>query len=119
MRRAARPLLRAKESYTAIVENNTLTNVSDVEKLKTAKAARPIGLEKPLKFECGVKGEFTEDGCDVKSPKPMRSCDAFATSQNFNHPATAIMRLRKGFTGNEFGSSTRRPAAIRTTRSVP
>ena len=58
----ARPLLRAKESYAATVENNALTNVSDVEKLKNAKADRPIGLEKPLKFECGVRGEFTVDG---------------------------------------------------------
>ncbi len=57
-----RPLLRAKESYTATVENNTLVNVSDAEKLKNARADRPVGLEKPLKFECGAKGEFTVDG---------------------------------------------------------
>ncbi len=57
-----RPLLRAKESYGATVENNTLTNVADAEKLKNPKADRPVGLEKPLKFECGVKGEFSVDG---------------------------------------------------------
>ena len=57
-----RPLLRAKESYGATVENNRLTNVADAEKLKNPKADRPIGLEKPLKFDCGVKGEFTVDG---------------------------------------------------------
>ena len=55
-------LLRAKESYAATVENNTLTNVSDAEKVTNAKADRPVGLEKPLKFECGVRGEFTVDG---------------------------------------------------------
>ena len=58
----ARPLLRAKESYAATVENNTLTNVSDAEKLTNAKADRPVGLEKPLKIECGARGEFTVDG---------------------------------------------------------
>ncbi len=57
-----RPLLRAKESYGCVVENNTLTNVADAGKLANAKADRPVGLEKPLKFECGVKGEFTVDG---------------------------------------------------------
>ncbi len=57
-----RPLLRAKESYGAVVENNTLSNVADAGKLENPKADRPIGLEKPLKFECGVKGEFTVDG---------------------------------------------------------
>ena len=57
-----RPLLRSQESYAAMVENNTLTNVSDAEKLTNAKADRPVGLEKPLNFECGVHGEFTVDG---------------------------------------------------------
>ena len=58
----ARPLLRAKESYGAKVENNSITNVSDADKLTNAKADRPQGLEAPLKFECGAKGEFTVDG---------------------------------------------------------
>lgn len=64
-----RPLLRCKESYDCIVENNTLTNVSDVDKLKNPKAERPIGLEKPLKFECGMKGEFTVDGWKTSRTK--------------------------------------------------
>lgn len=57
-----RPLLRAKESYGATVENNRFTNVADSMKLKNPKADRPVGLEKPLKFDCGVKGEFSVDG---------------------------------------------------------
>jgi nitrous oxidase accessory protein len=58
----ARPLLRAKESYAAVVQNNTLTNVSDVERFENPKADRPVGLEKLLTFECGAHGEFTVDG---------------------------------------------------------
>ena len=58
----ARPLFRNKESYGATVENNTLANVSDADQLKNPKADRPVGLEAPLKFECGVKGEVTVDG---------------------------------------------------------
>ncbi len=57
-----RPLLRAKESYRAAIENNTLTNVSDLDKFANPKADRPVGLEKPLKFACGVHDEFTIDG---------------------------------------------------------
>ena len=57
-----RPLLRAKESYAARIQNNTLTNVSDSDKYDNAKADRPPGLDKPLKFECGAHGEFTIDG---------------------------------------------------------
>ncbi len=61
----ARPLLRSKESYKAVVENNRLTNVSDVEQLKNPKADRVVGLEQPLKFECGVHGEFIVDGWNI------------------------------------------------------
>ena len=46
----SRPLLRSKESYGAVVENNTLTNVSDTARYKNPKTDKPVGLEKPLKF---------------------------------------------------------------------
>ncbi|WP_439626199.1 right-handed parallel beta-helix repeat-containing protein [Gemmata sp.] len=57
-----RPLLRAKESYGAVVENNALTNVADADKFENKKTDKPAGLEAPLKFECGARGEFTVDG---------------------------------------------------------
>jgi len=57
-----RPLFRNKESYGAVVENNTLMNVADADKLGNPKADRPIGPDKPLRFECGVHGEFSVDG---------------------------------------------------------
>lgn len=64
-----RPLLRAKESYGCVVENNKLVNVTDADKLTNAKADRAVGLEKPLKFECGVKGEYTVDGWKAEKTK--------------------------------------------------
>jgi hypothetical protein len=67
---ASRPLLRCQESYGSVVENNSLVNVSDVEKYKNPKANRPIGLESPLKFECGTKGEFQVDGWKVVRRQP-------------------------------------------------
>jgi hypothetical protein len=57
-----RPLLRAKESYGAVVENNALTNVADADKFENKKTGKPAGLEAPLKFACGARGEFTVDG---------------------------------------------------------
>lgn len=60
-----RPLLRATESYAARVENNTLVNVADADKLSNVKANRPIGMEEPLKFTCGVKGEWIVNGWKV------------------------------------------------------
>ncbi|QDU29501.1 hypothetical protein ETAA8_46130 [Anatilimnocola aggregata] len=62
-----RPLLRSAESYQATIENNRLQNVSDAEKLKNPKANREAGLEAPLQFSCGVKGERTVDGWQAKT----------------------------------------------------
>ncbi len=67
----ARPLLRSPESYSATIENNILINVADTNELKKAKADRLIGLEKPLQFRCGVRGEFTVDGWKT-SPKKKK-----------------------------------------------
>ncbi len=65
-----RPLLRAKESYGAVVSNNKLKNVSDIDLYNNKPQPRRVGLEKPLKFECGVHGELTVDGWKVhRSPK--------------------------------------------------
>ncbi len=68
----ARPLLRAPESYAATVSNNTLINVSDAEKLTNAKADRHVGLKEPLKFECGVHGEFSVNGWNSGPSKVAR-----------------------------------------------
>lgn len=57
----SRPLLRNKESYAAVVANNRLTNVSDIDRYANANGDRRAGLEQPLKFECGVRDEFTVD----------------------------------------------------------
>jgi len=63
----ARPLLRCDESYGAVIHNNVLTNVSDTERYDNPRTDAPAGLEEPLKFECGVHGEFTVDGWDARS----------------------------------------------------
>lgn len=57
-----RPLLRSAESYSAALENNRLVNVADAEKLKNPPAERVIGLEQPLRFACGARGEYLVDG---------------------------------------------------------
>ena len=63
----ARPLFRNPESYSAVVENNKFVNVADVSKLKNPTANRVIGLEEPLVFKCGVKGECTVNGWNFSS----------------------------------------------------
>lgn len=61
-----RPLVRNKESLTALIENNTLTGVSDANKYGNPKADRKPGLEAPLAFTCGVHDETTVDGWETR-----------------------------------------------------
>ena len=62
----ARPLLRCKESYGSTISNNELTNVSDSDRYANTKTDQRAGPEKPLKFDCGMQGEFTVDGWQAK-----------------------------------------------------
>lgn len=66
----ARPLFRNSESYGAVIVNNKLINVADADKLKNPVTDAVVGLEAPLKFECGVHGEFTIDGWDHRKTSP-------------------------------------------------
>ena len=61
-----RPLLRGKESYSAVVRNNTLVNVADAERFENPRTGKTIGLEQPLTFACGIHGEVTVDGWKTK-----------------------------------------------------
>ncbi len=62
-----RPLLRCKESADSAISNNELTNVSDTDRYANLKSDQRAGPEKPLKFECGVHGEFTVEGWQAKA----------------------------------------------------
>ena len=52
-----RPLFRNEESGGSVVVNNRLTGISDTARLREPSYQIIAGLEKPLKFACGVNGE--------------------------------------------------------------
>ena len=61
-----RPLFRNDASGGAVVENNRLTNVTDIAHYTNKQTGAPAGLEQLLKFQCGVNGEMTVDGWKTK-----------------------------------------------------
>ena len=65
----ARPLLRCDESYGVVIRNNRLTNLSDTARYENPSTSELVGLESPLKFQCGVNSEVTVDGWKVTGPK--------------------------------------------------
>lgn len=68
----SRPLLRNEESNAMSITNNRLTNVSDTERYENRKTDAKVGLEKPLKFDCGVHGELTVDGWETRPSQGTR-----------------------------------------------
>jgi nitrous oxidase accessory protein len=69
----ARPLFRNDESGRAAVENNRLVNVGDTHRYANPAADRPVGPAEPLRFRCGVNGEFEVDGWTVRAPPAAAS----------------------------------------------
>ncbi len=64
-----RPLFRNDESGGSAVINNRLTGISDMARYENRSTKSTAGLEKPLKFECGVHGEVVVDGWEAKPLK--------------------------------------------------
>lgn len=64
----SRPLMRNDASYQATIQNNRLTNISDIENYANSVVDRTVGPEKPLKFKCGVNGELVVDGWKTYQP---------------------------------------------------
>ena len=57
-----RPLFRNDASSKSTVINNRLSGVSDLARYENDPSKAVIGLEAPLKFNCGVNDEMTVDG---------------------------------------------------------
>lgn len=62
-----RSLLRNDASATALIENNTLTNLSDTARYTNTPANRTPGLETPLQFTCGLNDETRVDGWKIST----------------------------------------------------
>lgn len=67
-----RPLMRNEASYGAEIFNNTLVNVTDLDKYDNPQADAIAGLQAPLKFRCGVNGEYLVDGWKATPVKPEK-----------------------------------------------
>ena len=61
-----RPLFRNDASGGSLVENNQFIGVTDTARYSNKKTDKPVGLEQPLNFQCGVKGELAVDGWRVR-----------------------------------------------------
>ncbi|MEM6447548.1 MAG: right-handed parallel beta-helix repeat-containing protein [Cyanobacteria bacterium P01_D01_bin.123] len=63
---ASRPLMRNDASYSAVIENNTLKNVSDIDQFDNPDTGSQRGLTAPLVFKVGANEEFVVDGFNLR-----------------------------------------------------
>ncbi|MFG6094677.1 hypothetical protein D0962_16125 [Leptolyngbyaceae cyanobacterium CCMR0082] len=63
----SRPLMRNQDSYRAVIENNKLINIADVNDFNNPETGSPQGLLEPLNFRVGVNGEFTVNGTELSA----------------------------------------------------
>ena len=64
-----RPLMRNEASYGSRILNNILINISDTDKYSNLQTNAKAGPTQPLKFNCGVNGEYLVDGWEVSKIK--------------------------------------------------
>jgi hypothetical protein len=93
----ARPLMRNPDSYAAVIENNTLSNISDVASYANAAQPRPRGPLEPLNFTLGAYDSLTVNQW-VLSSTP--SGDAKCADENGRCEFTGTRQVRYGASGS-------------------
>lgn len=81
-----RPLFRNTASYSSVIQNNTLTGVSDSGNYSNTSTGAIRGLTAPLFFTAGIDGEYTVDGWVVRQTGNVvlvqSSVSAYDTAQD-------------------------------------
>ncbi len=70
---SSRPLMRDSAAYNSIVENNTMSNISDINYFENPDTGNPRGISQTLLFQVGAFGEMTVDGEALKEEFRMES----------------------------------------------
>ncbi|MGD1949679.1 MAG: glycosyl hydrolase family 28-related protein [Leptolyngbyaceae cyanobacterium] len=68
----SRPLMRNQASYDAVIKNNQLSNISDVDSFDNPDTGAPQGVTEPLQFRVGANGELAVNGAEIR-PAARRS----------------------------------------------
>ncbi|NEQ48547.1 MAG: calcium-binding protein [Leptolyngbya sp. SIO3F4] len=81
--------MRNLESYNAIIENNTLNNIADIDQFDNPDTGALRGLLEPLVFQAGVNGEFN---IDSQLPIVTFSIDATNISEDGGITTATLIR---------------------------
>ena len=94
---ASRPLMRNPESYRAVIKNNDLINIADVNDFENPNTGAPQGLLEPLSFRVGVNGEFLVDGVELKTATAATETPERSTEGGCSLLANWLQRVKQLF----------------------
>ncbi len=110
-----RPLLRNSASNSALISNNSLTNVSGTGNYANPDTGAPRGPLAPIQFTCGVNDEYTVDGWNFfETPTVFQlspAADSFVrggTYSGLNYGTDPILHVK-----DSSGSNNDRQAFLR------
>lgn len=89
-----RPLFRNSACYASVIQNNTLTGITDSANYSNANTGATRGPLAPLFFTCGNYGEYTVNGWNVASTVPL-SVTTSPTSGTYNLTSTGTLDWAK------------------------
>ncbi|MEM1252324.1 MAG: right-handed parallel beta-helix repeat-containing protein [Cyanobacteria bacterium P01_H01_bin.21] len=69
----SRPLMRNQASYDAVIKNNQLSNISDVDSFDNPDTGAPQGVTESLQFRVGANGELAVNGAEIRPAAGQRS----------------------------------------------
>lgn len=78
-----RPLVRNTASYSAVIQNNTLTNVSGTSNYVNANTGAVRGLTSPLLFNCGVNNESIVNGWFFGPSSILATADSYTRDGSY------------------------------------
>ena len=96
-----RPLMRNDEGHAAVIENNTLTGISDARAYANPTTDQPRGPLEPLCFRLGADEEWTLDGWSLaKTPDPAPAGDCGEEASSSSSEGGSSESGERGTTGD-------------------
>jgi nitrous oxidase accessory protein len=96
-----RPLMRNAQSYAALIQNNTLTNVSDTGSYANTDTGAIRGPTAPVQFFCGANDEFHVDGWNAGPAAvtvvlaPAADAHVYSSSASTNYGGNTFLSVRQ------------------------
>ena len=106
----SRPLVRNTQSFSAVIQNNRLTNVSDSSNYTNASTGATQGPTSPIIFTCGVGDAYSVNGWTISGSPAFQW--SFNETSGSTAASSGTIDLPVALTGSPVWTSGKRAGAI-------